>query len=223
MADVKQTIQDFYRVAQERDFARDFQFRVISLQTGGASEVSLNEDDLVYLKSATLPGRTITNTAVNYMGLDFNIPGSATYGGTYALSFWSDKDSKLRQLWETWTRDVFDDADSTGNYFTPKDTAVLDMVQLDAQLNRVAQYQLVGIYPQDVGELSYDMAGTGAPLDFLPKASMTFSLEGKPALVRVVLGLPASSVRTDGFLGLGSVNASILPLISVREAPRSLI
>ena len=31
MAKLEQTISDFYRVAQERDFARDFQFRVLSI------------------------------------------------------------------------------------------------------------------------------------------------------------------------------------------------
>jgi len=48
MPDVRQTISDFYRVAVERDFARDFQFRVLSIDSGGASTVTFDEDDLVY-------------------------------------------------------------------------------------------------------------------------------------------------------------------------------
>ena len=47
MPDVQQTISDFYRVALERDFARDFQFRVLSIENGGASDVTFDEDDLV--------------------------------------------------------------------------------------------------------------------------------------------------------------------------------
>ena len=53
MANINQGIQDFYRVAQDRDFARDFQFRVLNIQAGDASSVAFDEDDLVYIKSAT--------------------------------------------------------------------------------------------------------------------------------------------------------------------------
>jgi len=162
MAQTNQNIESFYRVAQQRDFSRDFQFRILSIQTGGSSDVSITEDDLLYARGGQIPERSISNQTANYMGLDFNYPGSATYGGTYEITFFCDQESKIRQLWENWTRDVFDDATSTGNYFVPKDTATLDMIQLDTQLNRVAQYQLVGVYPQNVGALDYSLEGTGA-------------------------------------------------------------
>ena len=45
MPDVQQTISDFYRVATERDFSRDFQFRVLSIDAGGASSTTFDEDD----------------------------------------------------------------------------------------------------------------------------------------------------------------------------------
>ena len=45
MADIKQTIQDFYKVAQTRDFARDFQFRVLDVSNKGTPVFT--EDDLV--------------------------------------------------------------------------------------------------------------------------------------------------------------------------------
>ena len=54
MPDVKQTITDFYRVAQERDFSRDFQFRVLSMQAGDGSDVVISEDDLVYAQGGTI-------------------------------------------------------------------------------------------------------------------------------------------------------------------------
>lgn len=75
MADVNQLITDFYRVAATREFARDFNFRVLSINTGGASTVTFDENDLVYVKTASLPERSITNIAVPYMGLNFNLPG----------------------------------------------------------------------------------------------------------------------------------------------------
>ena len=80
MPDVRQTISDFYRVAQERDFSRDFQFRVLNVQSGDGS-FTITEDDLVYAKGGSIPGRTINVAEVPYMGLNFRVPGAATYTG----------------------------------------------------------------------------------------------------------------------------------------------
>ncbi|NBW57192.1 hypothetical protein EBR43_05290 [bacterium] len=169
MADVNQLITDFYRVAATREFARDFNFRVLSINTGGASTVTFDENDLVYVKTASLPERAITNIPVPYMGLNFNIPGNATYPGSeaYTLTFYADAKSQLRQKFEQWSTDIFDDSNSTGNYFSPKQTAIIDLVQLDNQLNKVAQYQLVGVSIRSVGPLQYNIAsGTGETIEF---------------------------------------------------------
>lgn len=169
MPDVRQTISDFYRVAVERDFARDFQFRVLNISTGGASDVEFNEDDLVYCTAATLPARNITNVAVPYMGLNFNVPGNATYPGSdaYSLTFYCDQNSQIRQKFEDISRDIFDDATSTGNYFAPRQSAVINLVQLDTQLEEVNQYQLIGASVRDVGPLEYNISeGSGQFVNF---------------------------------------------------------
>lgn len=169
MADVNQTIQDFYRIAANREFARDFNFRVLNISTGGASNVTFDNDDLVYVKTATLPAREITNVPVPYMGLNFNVPGNAVYpeSANYQLTFYCDARSQIRQKFEQWSLDIFNDTNSTGNYFSPKQTAVIDLVQLDNQLNKVAQYQLVGVSVRNVGPLSYNIAGgSGETVEF---------------------------------------------------------
>ena len=137
MPDVQQTISDFYRVATERDFSRDFQFRVLSIEAGGASSTTFDEDDLVYCTAGSLPARSITNVAVPYMGLQFNLPG------------------------------VFDDETSTGNYFTPRQSSSINLVQLDTQLEQVAGYKLVGASVREVGAIDYDISGgSGAQVTF---------------------------------------------------------
>ena len=100
------------------------------------------------------------------MGLNFKVPGAATYSGEYALTFYSDRVDNLRNLLLNWTRDTFDDATSTGNYFIARETSVVDLVQLDTQLNRVTQFTLVGAFPTSVGDVEYNPAGTGAPVEF---------------------------------------------------------
>jgi hypothetical protein len=174
MADTNQLISTFYKEAATRDFARDFSFRVLSIATGGATNaanqvITFDDNDLVYVKTATLPERAITNVPVPYMGLNFNLPGNATYPGSeaYSLTFYADAQSQIRQKFEDWSRYTFDDANSTGDYFTPKATSVINLAQLDNQLNRIATYNLIGVSPRSVGALTYNIAaGTGQTIEF---------------------------------------------------------
>ena len=169
MADVNQTITDFYRVAQDRDFARDFQFRVLNIQPGDGSTQSFSEDDLVYIRGASLPGKQIASQNVPYMGLQFHVPGSVTYPDSqnWGVTFYCDQNSAIRQVFEGYQQDIFDDATSTGNYFIPGTDALIDLVQLDTQLEEVAKYQLVGVFPNSVSPMSYSIGdGSGAPMTF---------------------------------------------------------
>jgi hypothetical protein len=98
------------------------------------------------------------------MGLTFKVPGSVTYNQSDAwnVEFYCDQNSRIRQLMEQYTFDIFDDSTSTGNYNTPNATQLIDLVQLDTQLEEVAIYQLVGAFPTTVGDLSYTIAeGSG--------------------------------------------------------------
>lgn len=167
MAATKQTIQDFYRVAQARDFARDVQFRVLSIAPQGTT-VKFDEDDLVYARTAILPARAIGQVNAKYMGLNFNLPGLASYPGSdsYKIDFYASANSDLRRKFEQWSRDTFDDANSTGNYLTPSQTSTIDLIQLDNKFEKVHQYQLVGVSIRTVGELSYSMVGGGEILAF---------------------------------------------------------
>lgn len=168
MADVKQLISDFYRVAAARDFQRDIQFRVLSISPNGTTQ-TFNEDDLVYARAATLPARNITNVEAKYMGLGFNLPGIVTYPNSaqYSLRFFNDARNNIRQKFEDWSRDTFNDANSTGNYFTPTQSSTIDLIQLNNNMEKVAQYTLVGVSIRDVGPMQYNFAdGTGAIVPF---------------------------------------------------------
>jgi hypothetical protein len=168
MAAVKQLIADFYRVASARDFQRDIQFRVLSISPGGTTQ-TFGEDDLVYARAATLPARSINNVTTSYMGLNFNLPGVVQYpdSANYTLTFYNDARNNIRQKFEDWTRDTFNDTNSTGNYFTPTQSSTIDLIQLDTQMEKVAQYQLVGVSIREVGGIKYDFsAGKGDIVSF---------------------------------------------------------
>lgn len=161
MADTSQTIRNFYNVAAAADFSRDFLFRVGIIRT---SRMTLGEEELTYVRTASLPGRNINNVEVKYMGLAFNTPGGVTYpnSGAYSLEFYCDQNSLIRERLIEESRAQFDDLTSTGNYNTPGTDNYIVLYQLDKQLSPVSKYTLYGASIRDVGEISYEIAeGTG--------------------------------------------------------------
>jgi hypothetical protein len=160
MAKTEQKISKFYNVAANRDFSRDFLFRVTAINLAGI-ENKMKDDELVYAKAASLPGRKITNVPVPYMGLNLNIPGNATYSGAegYSLTFFLDANSGLRKLFETASRSLFDDATSIGQYGTPDDTYFVELAQLDKNLDILNKYKLQGASIRDIGDVSYNISG----------------------------------------------------------------
>jgi hypothetical protein len=161
MADTSQTIRNFFSTAAAADFSRDFLFRVATIRTNG---LIFGEDELIYVRSASLPGRNINNVDVKYMGLSFNVPGGVTYpnSGAYSLEFYCDQNSLLRERLMTESRSVFDDTSSTGDYNTPGPENYVILYQLDKQLTPVTKYVLYGTSIRDVGDISYEIAdGTG--------------------------------------------------------------
>jgi len=172
---VSQNIQNFYRTAADKDFSRDFLFRVTQMQLQGVP--ALEEGDLVYVKTAQLPGRNIGNVAVPYMGLNLNVPGAVTYPGSeaYALDFYLDGESSLRNYFETASRSLFDDQTSTGEYGTPDDDFYIQLAQLDKDLEPITEYKLVGASLRAVNGIGYDIAtGTGATVSVNATVSYHF-------------------------------------------------
>jgi hypothetical protein len=153
------TIQNFYSAAQKKEFARDFQFRVASLGPYA-------EDDLLYIKTATLPGMTLQNQQVPYMGLDFNVPGSVKYDGSdsWEVTFWCDEALNIRNKAEGWLREIFNDATSTGKYGVPVERAT--MMLLGKNLETIRTFTFFGIYLVTLGAIEYNKTGTGEPLEF---------------------------------------------------------
>jgi hypothetical protein len=167
-----QTIQDFYRVAQQRGFARDFMMRVRSI-----GEDTFNEDDFVYITTKILPDRTIQNQKVPYMGLNFNVPGTVDYTGSdaWSVKFYNDLNGVIRNKLENWQiNGVFDDATSTGNLALRGPDKVIQLDLIDESQNVLNTYKLYGVYIVNLGAPAYDNAGPGKPLDFEAKLAYQY-------------------------------------------------
>jgi len=161
---MSQTIQDFFRVAQERGFSRDFMMKVRAI-----GNTSFNEDDFVYITTKSLPSRSITNQPVPYMGLNFNVPGTVTYPGSDAWNvvFRNDAKGLLRSKLEAWqTNEVFNDETSTGDLSVRGRDKVIQLDLVNDKNVTLNTYRLYGAYIKDLGTIDYDQAGAGAPTTF---------------------------------------------------------
>lgn len=154
----KQDIQDFYKVASSYDFARIFQFRLRSVPGLGT-----DQDKLILAESLSLPGRAINNIPVPFMGLQFNVPGTASYPGSdsWTITFRCDADYDLRKAIEDETILTFDDSTSGGDYSIPTERRALQLDLLNSSFDTVRQYSLLGAYIVSMGEVSYDIGDGG--------------------------------------------------------------
>ena len=171
-----QGLQDFYYQAQRRNFARDYQFRVMQLGT-----VPLGESDFIMITSATLPGRELSNHQLKHMGLSFNLPGTVMYPGSdnWNITFYANQDFLTRQQLENNQLAIFDDqgkgpvgTGGTGDLSLPGYTDIIHLDLIGDDLRIIRTYYLIGAYVKSIGQMQYDLTGNGAPLKF--EASMAY-------------------------------------------------
>lgn len=154
-----QTIQKFYTNVQQNDFARQFQFRVKKLANTG-----FDDNEHVYLETGVIPGRSITNVQVPFMGLQFNVPGTATYPGSdsWTVTFRCDQNYNLRSVLENATFITFNDQSSKGDYNIARSSQIIELALLDKDLSEIRTYTLYGAYVVSVGEMAYNLGDSGA-------------------------------------------------------------
>lgn len=162
MSDIlnKYGIENFYDAAIGQGFARDHQFRVLSMGTW-----ITGESDLVYLTTTTLPGRTVNSVAVPYMGLNFQVPGTANYNQNagWAVTFRCDESLNIRNLLENWNYGAFDDTSSKGANIPNRDAAhIMTLVSLDNAGSARKEISLIGAWCTNVGDVAYNLTGNGA-------------------------------------------------------------
>lgn len=158
------TITDFYNTAITRDFARQFQFRLVRLANTNFGGSDSSSWPLVYVETASLPGRTINNIPVPFMGLNFNVPGTASYPGSdsYSVAFRCDQSYDIRATLENATFNTFDEQVTRGDYniARPSSTIILDLLDKDKSI--VRQYTLFGAYVVSVGDIAYNIGDNGS-------------------------------------------------------------
>jgi hypothetical protein len=101
------------------------------------------------------------------MGLQFKVPGAASYPASdaFRLTFYADSENLIRTVFERWSEITFDDATSTGNYKL-FENSVVSLAQLNQKLEIINKYNLIGVFPVEVGALTYKTIGSGEAITF---------------------------------------------------------
>lgn len=170
--DTTNTIENFFARAVANDFSRDISFRIMSISLSNG--LTLNENDLVYAKSGTLPARAIGNVEAKYAGLTFNLPGTVSFpsSDSYEIDFYCSEKSELRNLLLLESRRTFNEltgiagAGNQGGVIAGPDSTIT-LVQLDKKLDVISKFTLYGVSIRNVGALDFSISeGTGTVLSF---------------------------------------------------------
>ena len=131
--------------------------------------LSKNADDLettnIMCKSAALPGSNLGVIEVPFRGRTVKIAGDRTFD-TWTVTFFNDKDFKLRSFFEEWANKINTHEANTSELFTPNNstgyTADLKVKQLEKDDTTdgsiLRQYTLFYCFPTNVSQidLAYD-------------------------------------------------------------------
>jgi hypothetical protein len=148
------------QVFQRHDFSRQNQIRILDVGPGVPDYVRRDLIDLqghYYATAVTVPGRSITNIQVPVAGFQFNVPGQATYEpNPWPVTFRTPGDYYLRNSLERWSFETMNEETMCGAFQFPCDTASLDIAVFTPGCQALKGYKLIGVYPQNVGLISYD-------------------------------------------------------------------
>lgn len=213
---MNQTIQDFYARATKSGFSRDFQLRVTSFNINGAS--LFLDEDLVFIKTATLPGKTISVQTAPFMGLTFNVPGAVSYAGSgnWPIKFYADQSLDIRQILENAMTRTFGVETSSGNIF-PRDLTSnsITLSLFDDQLTELRSYQLQGVFITDLGAISYNATGSGAIVEIEASIAYQYWVDSKMGVAGARGGIGGIANNIGGVLGnIGTTAATAAGVIN---------
>ena len=186
------SINNFYNAATTYGLARNNAFRINNITGIDSILNSANTELLIFAKDGTIPSRQISTGKVNYKAFTFIVPLEAQYpeNASWKVSFYSDSAYVLRELMEKW---------SVGTYNEHSNSSLLNWTQCDIELSLInyyennsslkdkevdtnnIKYRLVGCFPTNVGQMSYDTTSNGATVTLdLTLAFQYIELEKNP-------------------------------------------
>ena len=172
---VNQTIGTFINTLIKRDGQRNNLFKILALNT---KVLSLTNEDMVYIKTGSLPGRTNPTGQLSYMGMKFNYNTSTVeYPGAdnYQLEFVFDAKGELRQKFEEASRLIFNDQTTTGNWNVPTLQDIMTIAPLNNQYEPSAYYHFYGVAFKGFNNVDFQIAdGDGSIVNLTANISFYY-------------------------------------------------
>ena len=136
--------------------ARANQFRVtLTTPTGIATGLPTANASFL-IKTASLPGQTITDIPVNYRGRILYLAGDRTFE-PWTTTVLNDAEFDLRNGIERWMSGINDLETSIGQTDVSRYTADLLVEQLDREENTLKSYTLRGCWPTAINAIELNM------------------------------------------------------------------
>ena len=154
------SIKKAYDVFRAHDFSRSFQLRVLDVGDGVPNYVRkelIDQEGRVYITTAIVPGRTVTDISIPYQGFKFHVPGQVEYtSNPWQLTFKTPGDYLVRNALERWSFATASDETSCGSFNMPCKNSNIAIAVLSPKCEILKIYRLYGVYPSAISEISYN-------------------------------------------------------------------
>ena len=161
-------IQNFYEKIREQDLSRKFQFTILRFGNDYYNRDIVGNNNIVLMTTASLPEAENNVKQVPYMGLNFNVPGTMSYPGSdsWSVNFRMPGNFALRNVFERWLFNIFNDDTSTGDYAVPCPSSSIEVGLLNSAGAIVKAYSIIGVFCRRVGAVEYDKTDGGEVATF---------------------------------------------------------
>ena len=137
--------------------ARANQFRVIIPSVTGIIGTGLNSETTSFLvRTASLPGQTITEIPINFRGRQLFIAGDRTFE-PWTTTVFNDTVFMIRNAMETWMNAINDLSEATGLSNVTDYTADVFVEQLDRDDTILKSYVLKTCWPTAIAPIDLNM------------------------------------------------------------------
>lgn len=168
MEQINQSLSEFYQVAQDYGFSRDYQARVTELTINGNTLVDgvVNgvARPLLYIKNFSTPSIKRVISTVKYDGVDIHAVGQKTYSDSanWDVTFYCDQMLFIKEWFQNRLIESASNTPGRINYNpVPGGNSFATIDVINDNLESVTKYKLNGLFIIDVPGIGYDMAGNG--------------------------------------------------------------
>jgi hypothetical protein len=161
MADVK-NLSDFYTTLRTKGVKLNHQFQMTIIPQSNLVDsgvVTALQDVTMFAEGSSLPGRTLKNAPISYMGYEMTVPTVADMTKELSLTIKCDRDMDIRDACLSWlashSRLNVDNALENGGGQKNIPTSKIILSLLDEDMQSIShEYHLYGVYPTNVGDVA---------------------------------------------------------------------